>query len=667
MKKLLFLCCFLSITAFAQDNLSVQTSIKDVTVFFQGAEVSRTGSVQIPAGIVTLEMDKLSPRLDERSLQFNSNGDLSVLALNFKVDFESLEAKKKERIATLNKQLKALSAKVEGKRDRLVVSRQEQQLLLENSDYDKLQGISVAQLEQAINFAKTRMISIKEEQQRLRDEIDVLNRKRQEIINKVQEARLANAKPEGKVLVKIKSQRAQRLNLTLSYTIAEAGWRPYYDIKVTDIGQPLKLNYKAKISQSSGEDWKQVTLKLSTGNPAESAQLASLDPWFLNFVNNNWRPYTPPAKPNINKGYTGTFKGLVVDAKSSEALIGVNVVALDANGNLIAGTTTDLTGNFELTVAQAAKRLEFSYIGYTKAAQYLSEQKQFHTVRMSEAAEQLAEVVVQYQPPLIEKSKSATTVSAEEIQRMAVRDVSQTSSPVNGNTRVRGSRSEATTYFIDGVKVRGNVAIPVSISQNPVNLNFDVNLPYDIPSDGEEYQVQVEQYSLDAYYSYTAIPKLNENAFLTAELIDWERLNLLDGDAGLYLEGTYLGETQINVSQAGDTLQLSLGKDENIKVQRKAVKTEEGRSFLKGKRNKRLQYKIAVRNTKAVPLQLTIIDQYPVSGNERIDVERIEHSDAKLDEKTGRLSWEFELQPKESKELDLIYEVSYPKNLRINL
>ncbi len=652
----------------SQKSIPATSKITEVTVFFNGAEVSRSGQVNIPSGNLTLLLEDLSPALDEKSLQFTSNGNVSVLSTSFEVAFEAEKEAQKQETGRLNDQLKTLGETVKTKRDLLAVSRQEQQLLLNNANYDQLKGITVAELEQAINFAKNRLIAIKQTQQKLRLEIDKLNRDRQKIINQLQEVRIAQARPKGQVSIKLKSERAQTLNFELRYTIAEAGWRPYYDIKVTDISKPLQLAYKAKINQSSGEDWKQVKLRLSTGNPAEAAALADLEPWFLNFVNSNWRSYNPPQKPAPRGGFTGTFKGIVVDAQSSEAIPFANVVALNPQGHLINGTTTDMNGNFNLQLSSAAQRLEVSFLGYQKATQYLSKETQFYNIRLQAAAETLGEVVIQYQRPLVEKTKTSTIITSEDIQNMAVRDVSSIASQAAGvtydrygNSRVRGARENGNAVYIDGVKVE------FKISQNPVNLNFDVALPYDVPSNGEEYQVQVENYELPAAFSYTAIPKLHENAFLTASLTDWERLNLLDGAAGLYLEGTYLGETQINVSEAEDTLTLSLGKDENIKVLREAVKTKEGSSFLGGKRSKRFQYRIAVRNTKPVPLQLTLLDQYPVSGHSEIKVKRLEHSGGKLNEETGIISWEMELQPKESKKLELLYEVSYPKGRRINL
>lgn len=661
MKKLLILFLISTLSVYAQNSIPTSTTIKEVTVFFQGAEVGRSGSVSIPAGVSTLSLGNLSPSLDEKSIQFNAKGDVSVLSNSFDVAFDEQTTIQKQKAAALNKELKRLGEEVKTQKDLLNVSNQEYQLLLNNADYDNLKDITVTQLEQAINFAKNRMITIRRTQQKLRAEIDDLNEARQKVVNQLQEIRIGNAKPQGKVLVKLNAARAQTLYFTLNYTIAEAGWRPYYDIKVKDVSQDLNLTYKAKINQSSGEDWSQVKLTLSTGNPAEAAALADLNPWFLNFVNSNYRPRTPPPAPVRKQGVTGTFRGLVVDAKTSEAIPFANVVALSPQGAMIAGGTSDIDGNFSLEVNQAAQRLEVSFLGYQKVNQYLNQNTQFYTIKMNETSEQLEEVVIAYERPLIEKARTATTIEAEDIQHMAVRDVQTIA---GGSINVRGARSEGTVTFVDGVKVTSN---EFKISRNPVNLNFSVSLPYDIPSDGEEYQVQIEQHSLPATYSYTATPKLNTHAFLTASLVDWERLNLLDGEAGLYLEGTYLGETQINVSSAEDTLSLSLGKDENIKVLREAVATEESSSFLGGKRNKHYHYRITVRNTKSAPLNLTILDQYPVSGNSDIKVDRIEHSGAKLNEETGILTWEITLEPKASKKLDLMYKISYPKGKRINL
>ncbi|MBK7964262.1 MAG: DUF4139 domain-containing protein [Bacteroidetes bacterium] len=72
-----------------------------------------------------------------------------------------------------------------------------------------------------------------------------------------------------------------------SYVISNnVSWYPFYD-EVKDVNSPAELIYKAKVSQSTGEDWNQVKIGLSTGNPSIGNDRPQMSPWFLNF----YQPY----------------------------------------------------------------------------------------------------------------------------------------------------------------------------------------------------------------------------------------------------------------------------------------------------------------------------------------------------------------------------------------
>jgi uncharacterized protein (TIGR02231 family) len=322
----------------------------------------------------------------------------------------------------------------------------------------------------------------------------------------------------------------------------------------------------------------------------------------------------------------------------------------------VGGVASEIDGSFKLDINSPATRLEVSVIGYSTVKLSSVEPSKFYTIKLQEATNELSEVVVMYEAPLIDRSSSAKVFSADDLGYSAAQ----------GRVNVRGSRAEGTVQFIDGVKMRSSVA-GFQISQNPVNLKFEVDIPYDIPSDGEEYKVAIAKFEKEVDYLYKAVPKLNEHAFLTASLTDWEELNLMNGGAGIYLEGTYLGETYLNVEEAGDTLQVSLGKDENIVVQRNSVKQKEGSRLLSGKKEERFHYEIKVRNNKGAALKLEITDQFPVSGNDDITVSRIESTEGKVDDKSGIITWEFILQTKEEKNINLIYTIRYPKGRTVNL
>ncbi len=641
----------LPLFGFSQKETKVNSEIKDVTIFTVGAEVSRSAKVNLTKGMNELAFEKLSPVLDEKSIQFNAGGDITILSIKYDVRYDESTQARIDQAAALNKQLKDLGDQVSSKRDLLAVSVNEEQVLMANTDFDVWEGMSVTQLQQGVDFVKNRLTEIKQRKQKLRNEIDDLNEQRQKVVNQLQEMRIEDAKPNGVVLVKLKSESAKTVDAEISYVVADAGWEPYYDLRVENVSKPLRIEYKAKVHQNTGEEWKNVNLTLSTGNPYEEANLPQLDPWFLNFISagyyQNQKPKVSPQTP----GAVGTFNGIVLDSKTGEGIPFANVVAKGPDGGIVGGVASEIDGRFKLEINSPARTLEVSVLGYSTLTLNNIDPTKYQTIKLQEASNELSEVVVIYEAPLIDKVKSSSVFSREEISNMPSR-----------NTIIRGARSAGDTYYVDGVKVG-----EFKISQNPVNLKFEVDIPYDVPSDGEEYKVAITKFEKEADYLYKAVPKLNEHAFLTASLTNWEEMNLMNGGAGIYLEGTYLGETYLNVEEAGDTLQISLGKDENIVVQRNSVKQKEGSRLLSGKKEERFHYEIKVRNNKSAPLKLEIKDQFPISGNDDISVDRIEKTEGKVDDKSGIITWEFILQPKEEKKLDLIYSIRYPKGKTVNV
>ncbi len=98
---------------------------------------------------------------------------------------------------------------------------------------------------------------------------------------------------------------------------------------------------------------------------------------------------------------------------------------------------------------------------------------------------------------------------------------------------------------------------------------------------------------------------MDPSAFLTAKIINWQDYNLQSGEASLYFEGTYLGKTYIDLDATADTLALSLGKDNAVKISRKLVKEFSSKKFIGSNRTETREYEISVRNTKSVPVNIT--------------------------------------------------------------
>lgn len=203
------------------------------------------------------------------------------------------------------------------------------------------------------------------------------------------------------------------------------------------------------------------------------------------------------------------------------------------------------------------------------------------------------------------------------------------------------------------------------VVENPIRVDYEIKLKYSIPSDSKTHTVMVQSKEVPSTFIYSAIPKLDPNAFLLAKVTDWENMKLIPGAARIYFDGAYIGETSINPQETDDTLQLNMGRDKSIVMERKKLKDKSKEKTFNNDRVLTYTYEITLRNTKSAGVNLEVEDQIPVSQIEEIKVALLESSHAQLDELTGKLKWTLSLKSKEVRKLSFSYEVKYPKNKQL--
>jgi uncharacterized protein (TIGR02231 family) len=201
-----------------------------------------------------------------------------------------------------------------------------------------------------------------------------------------------------------------------------------------------------------------------------------------------------------------------------------------------------------------------------------------------------------------------------------------------------------------------------TVQEGATTAEFRIALAQTIRSNGKAEQVTVRTANLPAFYRHFAVPKLDNDAFLTTGLTGWDTLNLLPGTAQVFFEGTYVTEVSIDPAYTSDTLNLSLGRDKKVIIERNQLKDFSKVRTIGLNRERTFAWEIKVRNTKDAPLNLTLEDQIPVSQDKEIVVTLVDASGAKLDEATGKLTWELIIGKAETKVVKLMYTVKYPKN-----
>jgi hypothetical protein len=615
---LAFLSLFILVGTNAQENqILVNSKIVNVTVFISGAQVQRQAeTIDIPQGVSQFVFTGLSSDIETQSIQAKGEGNFTILSVtqqkNFLYEKKNSDLKENylNKISDLRDQIALL-------RNESEVYRSEQEMLIKNQtvmgpniNYDLIK------LKQALDFQKQRLTEAKNKQ----IEIDKSIAKLQTELNKYSKQLIEldgkTQQNSNDIVVKISSKAATKGRLSLTYLVSNAGWYPTYDIRAKDIASPIELVYKANVSQNSGEDWKNIKLILSSGNPTKNGTKPDLQTYQLGYISQGFTSYNPSFSS------VRVVKGKVI-GEDRMPIIGASVRVL----NTSIATSTDANGNYSLQIPNGQSLLVFNYIGYVSKEVPIT--ASIMDIVMEPDSRQLNEVVV--------------------------RGYASSSAPLKG--RIAGLE----------LKKKETVAVEVQAIEKQTNVVFDIKNPYTILSDGKQFSVEIGNYDFKADYEYYAAPKVSEEAFLTAKINGFNEANLISGEANIFFEGTFLGKTLLDVQNSSDTLTISLGVDKNVVISREKQKDFNEKQFIGSSQRDSRSFVIDIKNRRNQLINLIVEDQIPVSTNSDITVEKQEISKAKIDEVTGKLTWQLIMQPNEQKKITIKYQVKSPKNKPINL
>lgn len=529
MKKLLVFALFsFSAITFAQKPIFTAAKIKSATVYSNSAELNHSAAATIPSGTSEIVIKNVADYINENTIQIGAPANVTVLSVQFTRNFISeyeidetnpMIKKVRDSIVILQKELGKLG------NEKVAISKTID-LLDKNQDVSgNNSGLNVAELMKLVDYYSVKrkdlsntINTLYEKETKLNEKIEKLNAKLELNTQKAEKS------SQGKLVLQVMTDAACSVNLDINYITANASWSPFYDLRAENINAPINLIYKAKVTQSTGIDWKKVQLTLSSGNPNQNNTAPILQAWFLRY------------------GYAQQYNNS-------------NVMM-----NSIQGEVSGLA---------------------------------------------------------IKKDKA---------------------------------------YADDSISKY------TTINENQLNVSFDIDIPYDILSNGKAHSVALKDLKLPATYKYYAAPKVEKEAFLLAEISDYSKFNLLPGEANIIFESMYVGKTMINPNQTSDTLNLSMGRDKKIAIKREKVADKSGTKFLSSYKEQTFTYDITVKNNKKEAIELLLKDQYPISTDKEITIELLDNGKAKVNTETGILTWDVKIGVGETKKYRISYKVKYPKD-----
>lgn len=666
--KSFFVVLAISTTAFSQKESKEYAAIQQVTVFKSGAQVQHNKKVNLGSGKQTIVFEKLTDFVDPNSVQLKCSENATILSIRLRKNFDDISIQKQD-VDKLNDKRKVLENEEQKLRDEYYVLLKDEEVLNLNKQFgSQQQGVKISELKEASTFFHAKNTEIRVRKAQLEDEIEAIIRKINTIEQEISTRRSLPVINYTEIEVELEVQKTGETNFEFSYITPNASWKPYYDMRSSGVGSPILLEAKGLVTQNTGIEWKNIKLVLSTNDPYDNTQEPLISQWNLNY-------YTPvPQRQIVQRvrpvyDYSGeVIHGEVLDQVTGEPLAFAKIAMNSNQSNYV---MSDISGKFSFTVPRGEQGFQVSYLGYTSQGMtinspYVKIALYPEDVAMEVLPEPLywGDVVVtndevgsaSIEPEMIQR-KNLAQVEVVSAQKITRRDIKR--------LPTRSDKGVAST--VGGVNQEFYNTPVAAAQQKDLRMEYVIETPFTIPSDNSDHRVAIAVYSMNANYEYHAVPKLDKNVYLVAQVSGWEKLNLLPGESNLYFDGTYIGKSYVDVNSTKDTMSFSLGQDKKVLVERTRSQ-EMSKTRLIGSRYKYdVTWDFVVRNNGGAEIPMIVKDHFPVSVNEDIKVKEGEFEGATKDENSHILTWKFTLKKGETKKFKFNYSVDYGRNQPVYL
>ena len=551
--RLLTLLALLPVAAFAAP---VPSTISAVTVYLDRAVVTRSGSADLTGGLTELVFEKLPAALNEQSLQVSGKGTAQATILDVRVQQTYVDFTPNTRVKELEDQLHGLQKQTRTLDDRQAVLEAQTAMLakIESALFapptKDVPRPDLNQLTNSLTYLTDQKSKIAGERATLDEQHAELQIKVAAIESQLNELRGSGGQSFKTVTVRVSAAQPGKLDLALSYTVPGASWSPSYDARVQSAERTVALGYFGLVRQSTGEDWNNVALTLSTARPSLGGAAPVLSTWNLDV----WLP-----RPMV--------------------------------------------------AAMAADQLRLR------------------------------------EKDMMAKSAKVEAVGGMNMQRFTT-NAPEAPAPV---------------------EVAAETAL-ATVESGATSAVFRIAATASIPSDNSPQKVAITSARLAAAPEYLTVPKRQATAYLTSKVVNSSDFPLLGGAMNVFLDGTFVATSGLRTVMPGEKFDLALGADEGISVKHKRVQkfTEDTGLTNSGKRIT-YEYLITVQNNKKTVERVIVVDQLPVSRNEKVVVKQLLPDAQELKPTPeGALKWSLDLKPGEKRDLTVKFTIDYPNEVNVS-
>ncbi len=308
-------------------DLKPDAPVSAVTVYADRAEVTRHAALRLEPGTHVLTFDNLPAAADLGSVRASGTGAFTLI---------DIRGETVQTVDIPNEKLRGLNDRLRGlERMRDELTRAVQRLAARKDALDKILGrlttagkdspnpdLDPTKWSAFVDYHSAKLAAIDEEALALADKQRDNAREADQVRREINDLRGSAQRTRNVARVTVEAKAATNAALDVSYVVNGPSWQPAYDIRADVKAKTLEVAYHATVRQSTGEDWKGVTLRLSTAQPSVGGREPELDPWFLH-------KHEPSP---FGGGSGGTFKGAAPRAAAAKAQMHN---AMEADGAMV--------------------------------------------------------------------------------------------------------------------------------------------------------------------------------------------------------------------------------------------------------------------------------------------------------------------------------------------
>ena len=288
--------------AFATEKDLIKSTLSEVTVYSQGAQLHHKANYTAKIGITELSIEGISPYIDPKSIQVKATGNVVILDSKYVLYYpqptsvveNGMPQKIKRSISLLQDSLRTWNFDIQELDDEIGVLNATKYIISNNGSMKGIGKVndSILLLKSAVDYYALKMNEINKKL------LSMQRKKALKLDAKMEmEARLEelqnyqngngfieeNTKAIPRVVITLSSNEVSSGKLNFSYVVSQAGWTPLYDLRSDSSTGKINLTYKAQVHQNTGLDWNDIRLNISTNNPYANKTKPELNPWYLDY------------------------------------------------------------------------------------------------------------------------------------------------------------------------------------------------------------------------------------------------------------------------------------------------------------------------------------------------------------------------------------------------